>query len=203
MTKNNFPSLGPPVCLLIGLLAWALTCVACSEEPDYKSFEERLFTALGHDDELKILRDDLTRALARYPNDERLLRARISVNQSLHDLDAVEEDMKLLAATPGHLYHRFSYCLFMESRYGYSETAVKCYACILPEYGKHWQAEELARRYDYVFNALMAEVPDAQALREGYLRTVGDAPEDWFNKLAIEHFDRRYFTGKAEPPLEW
>lgn len=203
MTEHNRPSLGPSFRLLICLLVWVLTCVACSWEPDYKSFEERLFAALGHEDELKILRDDLTNALAHNPNDERLIRARTSVNQSLNDLDAVEEDMKLLASIPGHLFYRFSYCQFMEIRYGYSEAAVKCYADILPEYEKYWQPEEPAFRYAYVFNALMAEAPNAQALREDYLREAGDAPEVWFYKRVIEHFDRRYFTGKANPPPEW
>jgi hypothetical protein len=181
--------------LLMSFFVWA-ACSGCSSAPDYAGYERR-FSAAANPDQLKALREDISRELSKKTDDERLLRLRANVNAALgDDVEGGKDIDKLAELFPASVDYQFQKCMNMERRDGYNgETTTRCYAAVLPLYEKKLSAEQLERAPIYIAIALLAEAPNAENLRKNYLRRVGDDPSHLADKQILEHFNRIMLLG--------
>lgn len=176
-------------------------CVGCSSQPDYEGYESRWLAAFSDDDTLKELLDDINRELAERPDDARLLRIRLSLSSHAGDNAAAVKDIYRLAELfPDAPYYQFEKCLVLERMQGAGETAIQCYAAILPLYEKEFATDELKRNAMYITTALLAESPDAESLKENFLRAAGDDAQTLVEKELLRHFDRKTYVQGIMPP---
>ena len=185
----------------IPLVYTLLVCVGCSQAPDYEDYGQKISSAFSEPSKLREIFEEISRDLAKHPDDHRLLLLRLQLSGILEDSVAYEADIYNLAELfPKEPDFQFLKCLTLERRSGLNDSVRKCYSDILLLYEREMEPGEYKHRWNYIVTALMAENPEAETLREQFIRNAGDDPSAWHDKQLLRYFDRQILVTGNIPP---
>jgi hypothetical protein len=184
----------------IFFIAFCMVIVAtpapcADDEYDYKvEIDSELMKIYSNKDQCTVLReaiDFLSEEIKKRHDSIYLHKLRGPLYFLYSDFNSAREDINFLIKHDGSdVESMMKLCVINEAETGKSEKNAVCYENIVNMYKK--QIVDRIRKEDgnYVYALLMAEMPEAEAVREQYLKGLGNSMADEEERKSLQNFVR-------------
>ncbi|MDR3176523.1 MAG: hypothetical protein LBU06_08335 [Desulfovibrio sp.] len=181
--------------LFLLYVAIATTTTLANSGSAYESeIDGQLIKIFSQADQCKILQESLTflaEEIKKNPDAVFLRKTHSALSFGYSDFPGAIDDLEvIIRIIPDDVESMMNLCVVREAQSNDYRSLLPCYANVVAVYREQIKNGTRQKDRDYIHTLLMADMPEAQAEKERYLKGLGNSLFDEAERKSLNSFDR-------------